>query len=212
MPYEIEDAKRAYPTIGTLTDNGVVHVTQGLSPVSSKIDVLDYCSTFDPIGRSGYVPIDVYLMPEERFSRALKCMTEVFKARLCVSELVTIEREGERLGDVVVSDGAIGLATVSGLYIGGALLKSGIPLEWKFSGLLQIQNRCAFSFVELIEYQSCSIPPSELFITGRMTSMAKASRSGEGKIWASFADFHVPCRTQFEALVADLESPAQHRC
>jgi repressor of nif and glnA expression len=201
----VEDARVASPAIGTVNEYGDVPVTRGLSSVSAKIDALAYSSTFDPVERSGAVPIDVFLVPKEKFSRALKCMTKVFKARLCVSELVAIAYEGDRLGDVVVPNGNIGLATVSGVAIGGALLKSGIPLDWKFGGLLQLRNRCAFRFVELIEYQSCSIPPADLFISGRMTSVAEASSNGEGKILASFADVQASCRTQAESVIANLE-------
>jgi repressor of nif and glnA expression len=201
----LEDARGAPTARSTVNDYDSVLFTPKVSPVSAGIDALAYCSTFDPVEWSGAVPVDVFLVPEEKFSRALKCMTKVFKAGLCVSELVAIARQGERLGEVVVPDGNIGLATVSGMVIGGALLKSGIPLDWKFGGLLQLKGGCAFRFVELIEYQSCSIPPAELFINGRMTNVAEASSSGEGKILASFADVQASCKTQVESVIANLE-------
>jgi len=47
---------------------------------------------------------------------------------------------GELLGDVLVPQGKIGIATVCSIVINGFLLKNGIPMDSKFGGILQINR------------------------------------------------------------------------
>ena len=67
-------------------------------------------------------------------------MKEVFKAKLAVSPLVAIAREGEKIGSIVIPAGKIGLATVCSVVINGVLLKAGIPIESRFGGVLEMRN------------------------------------------------------------------------
>ena len=72
-------------------------------------------------------------------------MKPAFAAGLCVSDLVAVAQEGEQLGEVIVPEGKIGLATVCSIVINGTLLKAGVPIDSRFGGILQITKPSATS-------------------------------------------------------------------
>lgn len=88
-------------------------------------------------------------------------MKGVFKAGVCVSELVATASEGQKLGDVVIPKGKIGLATVCGIVVNGVLLKCGVPIESKFGGVLEIKDYKPRRFVAIINYGGTSLDLSE---------------------------------------------------
>ena len=169
--------------------------------IISKIELLAIQTTFDWEKRRGQVPVNVSLFPKEQFAKALKAMRDAFEAGICVSDLVAVAHEGERLAGVTVPEGKIGFATVCSIIINGALLKAGIPMDSKFGGLLQIRNNKPFRFVELIEYAGSSLDPSEIFVTSRMTSVGEVARGGEGKVLANFREIPALCRPVAEEVI-----------
>jgi len=173
--------------------------------VINKIELLAFHTTFDWESQSGLVPINTSLFPQERFPQALKAMRDAFKAGICVSELVVVAKEGERIGENIVPKGKVGFATVCSIVINGALLKAGIPMDSRFGGILQIRNHKPLRFVELIHYAGSSLDPSEIFIRGKMTSVSEAARKGEGKVLANFREIPAQCRPLAEAVMARLK-------
>jgi len=169
--------------------------------IISKIELLAIQTTFDWEKRRGQVPVNVSLFPKEQFTKALKAMRGAFEAGICVSDLVAVANEGERLAGVTVPEGKIGFATVCSIIINGALLKAGIPMDSKFGGLLQIRNHKPFRFVELIEYAGSSLDPSEIFVTSRMTSVGEVASRGEGKVLANFREIPALCRPVAETVI-----------
>jgi len=171
----------------------------------SRIELQAFRTSFDLDKRTGQVPVNISLFPEEKFSRALKIMQPSFKAGLCVSDLVAIAREGEMLGEMVVPPGKVGLATVCSILLNGVLLKAGVPMDSKFSGILQIKNWKPLRFIELIQYSGCSLDPSEVFIRARMTSVKEVIEKGNGRIVATYREIPAPCQTLVEKVLADLQ-------
>jgi len=172
--------------------------------IISKIELLAYRTTFDWRKRSGQVPVNISFFPRARWQKALDTMRNAFKAGLCVSDLVAVAQEGERLGAAIVPPGKIGLATVCSIIINGALLKAGIPMDSRFGGILEIRERKPLRFIELIEYSGSSLDPSEIYITSRMTSVAQAARTGSGKILANFREIPALCKPLAEEVIAAL--------
>ena len=185
-------------------DSALVSDRVGL--VTTKIEMLTYQSSFDPKKRMGEVPINVSLFSRKEFSQAIEVMKDTLLAGLGISDLVAIASEGEKLGDVTVPPCKVGLATVSHILVYGALLRAGIPVNFRFGGILQVRNHEALRFVDLIEYDGCSLDPSELFITGKMTSVSKAAKEGNGKILASFCEIPALARSNAEAVIRELEA------
>ncbi len=177
----------------TITNHGIdelsnARVQDKVSLCSSRIDMLAFKTTFDIVKKQGMVPVNISLFAKERFKEALEAMRPVFQDRLAVSDRIAVAEGGERLGDVTVPDGKIGLATVCSILINGILLKSGIPIDSKFGGVLQVKSGSPLRFVELIHYAGSSLDPSEIFIRGKKTSINQVVEKGEGKILANFRE------------------------
>ncbi|MDH4269631.1 MAG: NrpR regulatory domain-containing protein [Dehalococcoidia bacterium] len=173
--------------------------------VASKIELLAYQTEFDLEKRRGEIPVNISFFPERQFKKAIEAMKSVFQAGICVSELVAVARQGEKLGEIIVPQGKIGLATVCSVIVNGALLKAGVPMDSKFGGILQIKTRKPLRFVELIQYSGSSLDPSEIYITSKMTSVGQVVRKGEGRILANFREIPALCQPEAEKVVAGLK-------
>lgn len=171
----------------------------------SNIEVLAFRTDFNLDKRAGLVPVNVSFFPEEKFDKALHAMKSIFVAGLCVSDLVAVAHEGERLGETIVPKGKMGLATVCSIVVNGTLLKAGVPMDSRFGGILQVKNRKPLRFVELIYYTGSSLDPSEVFIRAGMTSVGEVARSGYGKVLANFREIPASCRLVAEDVVSKLE-------
>lgn len=194
-----------------ITEHGIDEIAQArvhdkIGFAISRIEILAYRTTLDLERRQGLTPVNVSFFPKKVFKKALELMKPAFSAGLCVSELVACASEGERLGEVTVPAGYVGLATVCSIVVNGILLKSGIPMDSKFGGILQIRNGEPLRFIELIEYSGSSLDPSEVFIRGRMTSARMAAEKGEGKILANFREIPVPALKLVGELIKKLRS------
>ncbi len=184
-------------------DSALVSDRVGL--ITTKMEVLAYQSSFDASKRGGKVPVNVSLFSRENFSQAIEAMREVYKAGLCVSHWTAVAHEGEKLGETIVPKGKIGFATVGNILVIGTLLKAGIPVDSRFGGILQIRAHEPLRFANLIEYSGSSLDPSEVFITGKMTSVSQVAREGNGNILASFCELPAVAREEAEALIKRLE-------
>jgi repressor of nif and glnA expression len=171
----------------------------------SRIEVLSFRTTFDPQSRTGLVPVNISLFRQEDFDKALKLMKPIFKAGLCVSDLVAVANQGEAIGDLIVPPGKIALATVCSIVVNGTLLKAGVPIDSKFGGILQMLNHNPLRFVELIHYAGSSLDPTEIFIRANMTSVAKVAESGSGDILANYREVPAVCRPLIEEVETSLK-------
>ena len=171
----------------------------------SRIELLAFRTDFDLDKHTGWVPVNVSLFPKANFRKALKVMKPAFSAGLGVRDLVTVAYEGEALGELIVPEGKIALATVCSIVVNGALLKAGVPMDSRFGGILQIRNHKPLRFVELIHYSGSSLDPSEVFIRAKMTSVAEVAQNGNGKILANFRELSAPCRPIAEEVLARLK-------
>ncbi len=193
-----------------LTPQGLEELKIALAPeqvgfILEKLELLAFKTTFNPQKRTGQLPINTSLIDKDRFKEALTAMSKAFKAGICVSELVATASEEEKLGSVVVPKGKIGLATVCGVVINGVLLKSGIPIESRFGGVLEVRDSKPRRFVAIINYAGTSLDPSEQYIRARMTSVSEVAETGNGKILANFREIPAPSRAIVEEKVAMLK-------
>lgn len=194
----------------SITQEGLEELKSALAPeqigfVIERLHLLAYQTSFDPRTRTGQVPINTSLFPVARFRDALGAMKDAFAAGLCVSELVATATAGQKLGDVLIPEGHIGLATVCSAVVNGVLLKAGVPMDSKFGGILEVRNGTPRRFVALINYAGTSLDPSEAYIRGRMTSVRRVAATGSGRILANFREVVAPARPVVEAIVADLK-------
>jgi HTH-type transcriptional regulator, global nitrogen regulator NrpRI len=182
-----------------LTPQGIEELRIALAPdqvgfIVDKLELLAFLATFDPVTKTGLIPVNTSLISADKFEKALSIMKDVFKAKLAVSHLVSIAREGEKIGSMVIPPGKIGLATVCSVVVNGVLLKSGIPIESRFGGVLEIRDNQPRRFVALISYSGTSLDPSEQYIRAKMTEVGEVTRSGNGRILANFREIPAPAR------------------
>jgi len=192
-----------------ITQKGIEELESALAPeqigfMLDKIGLIAFQTTFDPEKQTGQIPINTSLIDKKEFKRALSVMKGVFKARMCVSDLVATASEGEKLGDVVVPKGKIGLATVSSVVTNGVLLKAGIPVDSRFGGVLEIVNSKPTRFVAVINYSGTSIDPTEQYIRAKMTRINEAVKTGNGRILANFREAPGPSRALIEEKINTL--------
>jgi repressor of nif and glnA expression len=195
----------------TITESGLDELKSALvcdkvGFVTGRIELLAYLTTFDMEEFTGDIPIDVSLFPKEQFAKAWDIMRDIFTSGFCTSNLVAVASSGERLGNITIPEGKIGLATVCTAAVIGSLLKAGIPIDSRFGGMLQLRNHQPVRFVELIEYNGCTLDPFHIFIAGKMTNVIGAAKIGEGKILASFHEVPIASRSATEAVIDKLKA------
>jgi repressor of nif and glnA expression len=179
--------------------------------LSNKIEMLSYLTDYDVEDDRGNVPIDVSIFPEEEFRAACKIMKDVFQSDLCTSDLVTTAEQGARLGELLIPEGKIGMATVSSIIVNGLLLKAGIPLDPMFGGVLQVKNYDPTRFVNLIEYKGSTLDPYEMFISSTLTNVTETTKAGTGQVLASYHEMPMLSRFQVEALITKLQNCGLYR-
>jgi len=193
-----------------ITSRGLEELRIALAPdqigfILEKLELLAFRTTFSPESQTGQLPINTSLFNKNDFPRAVAAMKNIFKAGICVSELVATASEGQKLGDVVIPNGKIGLATVCGVVVNGVLLKYGVPMESKFGGVLEIRDSKPRRFVAIINYGGTSLDPSEQYIRAGMTSVGKAIKIGNGRILANFREIPAPARSIVEEIIGKLK-------
>jgi repressor of nif and glnA expression len=192
-----------------ITEKGLVKIRKALLSdragyVINRIDLASFLTNFDYQNLSGDVPVNVSIFHKDNFHEALQAMKPVFESNYCVSQLVFVAESEQRLGDISIPKGKIGLATVCSIIINGTLQKAGIPIDSKFGGLLEIVNRRPSHFSERIDYNGSSLVPSEIFLRARMTSVRETVLSGSGKILASFREIPPVCEPLAKEVLARL--------
>ena len=193
-----------------ITDLGIAEkqkamVTRKVGFALSRIEVLSFRTTLDLDKRTGLLPANLSFFHKDDFKKALKIMKPIFQSGLCASELVIVAREGETIGDVVIPEGKVALATVCSVLVNGVLLKAGVPIDSKFGGVLQMRDHQARRFVELVYYEGSSLDPSEIFIRANMTKVAAAVATGNGEILANYREIPAICRPLAVEVTAKLK-------
>jgi len=193
----------------TITSEGLAELRVALATdqvgfVIERIELLAFQTTFNPDTRKGRVPVNTTLFGKDDFKNALVAMRPAFDAGLTVSELVAVAEEGEKIGDVVIPEGKMGFGTVCSVTVNGVLLKSGIPMESRFGGVLEVRNYQPRRFVAIVHYAGSSLDPSEAYIRARMTRVQEAAATGSGRILANFREIPAPSRPMVEEIIEKL--------
>lgn len=183
---------------------GNSHVSERVGFIISKIETLSYQTTLDLETFHGNVILNISYFPEKGLGNILKFLRPIFSSPYVMSDRIIIKREGERIGDILIPKGMVGLATVCSVTINGIFLKEGIPVTSRFGGVVEIKNGIPTRFLSLISYEGSSLDPLEIFIKSKMTHVLGAVKNKSGKILASFREVPVVCKDRVKRLVKKL--------
>jgi hypothetical protein len=162
--------------------------------LSAKIDQMTYRMNFDLNTTSGSVVINITIVDPKVFAQSIPDIRKVFADGYAMGDLITFLGPGESLEHITIPEGMIGIGTVCSITLNGVLLKHGIPTTSRFGGLLELVDKKAVRFVEVIMYDGTSIDPLEVFIRSGMTNYMGAITTGNGRIGASFREFPAESR------------------
>ena len=191
---------RAITSAGLRELEGSNPVTH-LAYLSAKIDIMTYRMTFDLPTCSGAVIVNMTLLPIADFYECIDDVCEVFRQGYAMGELVALLKPGMSWNGTVIPAGHCGFCTVCSVTFNGVLLKHGIPMTSRFSGLLETKNGKPSRFTEIINYNATTVDPLAIFIRAGMTNYRDALRTGNGLIGAAFRELPDESRPRVEGII-----------
>ncbi|MFC1735991.1 DUF128 domain-containing protein [Candidatus Hydrogenedentota bacterium] len=189
----------------SLTEAGISELDSALiidkvGFVSARADALAYEMTFDPYTGMGKVILNISTVAAEHARSAVTEILKVYKAELGMGRKLAVATAGHWIGDYQVPEGRFALGTICSMSLNGAFLQANIATTSRFGGLLQLEQGKPERFTQIINYDGSSLDPLEIFIQGRMTSVAQAAATGFGVVGASFREIPVVAVAEAEKL------------
>ncbi len=183
----------------TITPQGLEELSRALASqrlgfTTTRFMSLAYSATYDPEVDSGTIVANVSILDKSLHDKTLEIIKELHKMNLLSAPYIKLLDENEEYCDISVPKGKIALFTVCNLTIDGILIHSGIPLSFECGGLVQVVNRKPVRFAEIISYEGTTIPPLEVFIYKRMTSIKSILKTGSGMLLATLREVPAEAR------------------
>lgn len=155
---------------------------------------LAYSTTYSLDTMSGKVVANVIMIDKKFENKALQIVENLYSANILPAPYIKVLDEGEEYEDITVSKGKIAVLTICNLTLDGVLMRSGIPLILKYGGLVQFLRWKPIRFVDLIAYDATTIPPLEIFVYKKATSITSILRTGSGMIPANMREIPAVAR------------------
>jgi repressor of nif and glnA expression len=130
---------------------------------------------------------------------------DLHTANLLLAPYINVLDENEEYQNIVVPEGKIALFTVCDLTVDGVLIRSGIPLFFKYGGLVQMVNGKPLRFVDMISYEGTTISPLELFVRSGQTSVLKVVKTGSGVLPVGMREIVAEARERTHKIVSTLK-------
>ncbi|MFO8057156.1 MAG: NrpR regulatory domain-containing protein [bacterium] len=181
------------------------HVIEKVGFLAAKIDQMTYNMDFDLQKRRGSVILNVSLINRAQLKNAAPYITSVFEAGYSMGNLMVLLKPGDKFGDMIIPEKMVGIGTVCSVSLNGMLLANKIPTHSRFGGLLELRDKKAQRFVEIITYEGTSIDPLEIFIRSGMTDYRGAVKSGNGRIGVGFREVPSDSLDRVSDLAARME-------
>ncbi|MGA1864849.1 MAG: DUF128 domain-containing protein [bacterium] len=193
-----------------ITDKGLMELKNArvfdkVGFLTAKIDQMTYRMNFDLKNREGTVVINISVLERDQLKKTILSISKVFEEGYAMGHLMALLKPGEKIGEMSVPSGMIGIGTVCSITLNGVLLQHGIPTTSRFGGLLELKGKKPTRFVEIIKYDGTSLDPLEIFIRSGMTNYIGATESGDGRIGASFREVPAESRDKVIDLAHKLE-------
>jgi repressor of nif and glnA expression len=192
----------------TLTELGESEMSDALIGdrfgfVISQIEEMAFRTTINPKTSEGVVPVNISYFAKEDLETVIDVISYTAHSGYMISPKVRILEEDEDL--IILPPGKVGIATVCSVTFDGLLLKSGIPVEPSYGGILQIENRKPSYFLDLISYSGTSIDPIQIFMKRKPTSVLEVVETGEGKILANIRQINLSAYDRVVEIIQQAE-------
>lgn len=172
--------------------------------IISRIESMMYDVTFDPNKRQGKIIANTSIVNEADFQKVLALFRQAVHSGLSVSPYVKTMLPGEKIGNLQLEKGKIGIATPCSITIDGVLLKAGIPVKPKFGGVVEIHDGSPLRFTDILTYDSTTIDPLDVLMSQELTSITEMINTGSGKILANLREAPMAARDRIEQVLDSL--------
>jgi len=194
----------------TITDYGLAELSRAL--VSKKVGFvitrflsMAYSVTYDYAADSGMVVTNVSIVDKSFYDKILRIVNDLHLANLLLAPYIKVLDEDEEYQNIVVPEGKIGLFTICDLTVDGVLIRSGIPLFFKYGGLVQVVNGKPLRFINMISYEGTTISPLELFIRSNQTSVLNVVKIGSGVLPVGMREIVAEARERTQKIISTLK-------
>jgi HTH-type transcriptional regulator, global nitrogen regulator NrpRI len=176
-----------------ITDTGRQELTSGFMSERvglylDRINDLTFLSSFNMDRLEGSVILNVAYVSENEADRALAVLKPVLSSPYSVNDRMVMAKGGQRLGDLTVPSGLVGIGTVCSMTINSILLEAGILATPTLAGIVEIDDGKPVGFTSFIAYSRSSIAPLEIFTKSRMTNIVGAVDRGTGSVLGSLRE------------------------
>ncbi len=172
--------------------------------IISRIESMMYEVTFDPAQRKGNIIANISIINEADLEKVTDLFRQAMHSGLSVSPYIKIIPSGEKIGNVLIEKGKIGIATACSITIDGVLLKAGIPVKPKFGGVVEIHDGSPLRFTDILTYDSTTIDPLDILMSQELTSVTEMVNTGSGKILANLREAPMAARDRIEQMLDSL--------
>jgi len=172
--------------------------------IISRIESMMYEVTFDPAQRKGKIIANISIINEADLEKVTGLFRQAMHSGLSVSPYIKIIPSGEKIGNILVEKGKIGIATACSITIDGVLLKAGIPVKPKFGGVVEIHDGSPLRFTDILTYDSTTIDPLDVLMSQELTSVTEMVNTGSGKILANMREAPMAARDRIEQMLDSL--------
>lgn len=177
--------------------------TQRLGFTTTRFMSLAYSATYDPTKDSGSVVANVSILDKSLQEKTIETMKALQNMNLLSAPYIKMLNEKEEYCDISVPKDKFALFTVCNLTLDSILIHSGIPLFFKYGGLVQVVNQNPIRFVEIISYEGTTIPPLEVFVYRKMTSISRILKTGSGMLLATLREIPSEARERTVKILED---------
>ncbi|HNY71256.1 MAG TPA: NrpR regulatory domain-containing protein [Syntrophorhabdus sp.] len=175
-------------------------VTERINFVISKIDSLSYLTDFNVDTLEGNIILNISFFSEKKLKDVVRITAPVFASPYVMSNRIILVKGGDRIGDVQVPRGCMGIGTVCSITLNGIFLKSGLPVTSRYGGVVEVEGGIPKRFTSLISYDGSSMDPLEILIKSGTTDVAGAVAGSNGRILASMREIPVASIREAEVL------------
>jgi len=195
----------------TITPQGLEELSRALASqrlgfIVTRFLSMAYSVTYDPNVDSGTIVANVFIIDKALHDKTLETVKALREMNLLPAPYIKVLGENEEYQDVSVPEEKIALFTVCDLTIDGILIHSGIPLFFKYGGLIQVVNRRPIRFVDIISYEGTTIPPLEVFVRSNQTSIMRVLKTGSGMLPVALREIPTEARERAVKVLTNLKN------